>query len=287
MTGMMDPQAPQRDRHLVVLTDLDGTLLDQRTCSFSAANEALNELQRHKVPIVLCSRRTRIEIELIQLDLHLRHPFISENGSALFIPRNYFPFGVRDARSAGGCDVVEFGIPFGRLVESLRRVAGELSAAVVITREMQGEPGTGHCQCDSRQGGWVEPHEYDVPFRLLDSIPRQKNRLFSALRSAGLNCARGNGCYRVTGVTDRGLAVRRLRSLCERAWGDVLTVGLGDSSDDLPLLLRVDIPFVVRNLALGISNQLCCLVPRARMSSAPGPQGWNEMMLEVLAQYMN
>lgn len=41
----------------VVVTNLDGTLLDHNSCSLSAAEEALALLQGKQVPLVLCRNK--------------------------------------------------------------------------------------------------------------------------------------------------------------------------------------------------------------------------------------
>ena len=63
----------------IVITDLDGTLLDD-AYSFEAARPALDLLREKKVPIVVCSSKTRSEIELYREKIGLRGPFIVENG---------------------------------------------------------------------------------------------------------------------------------------------------------------------------------------------------------------
>jgi len=47
----------------VFFSDLDGTLLDARTYSFDAALPALGILRARRVPLVVCSSKTRTEIE--------------------------------------------------------------------------------------------------------------------------------------------------------------------------------------------------------------------------------
>lgn len=286
MTGMMDSSATREQARLVVFTDLDGTLLDHETYSFSAANEALDFLQAREIPIVLCSSKTRAEIELIQLDLRLRHPFISENGGAIFLPRRYFTFTPGDMRSVEGYDVIEFGAPYWRLVEALHRRARELGIEVVGFSDMSVDEVARDCKLSATEARLAKLREYDEPFRILDSSPATRSRLLDALHEAGLRCTRGGRYYHVTGVADKGLAIRKLRSLFGQAWGTVLTVGLGDSANDLPLLQEVDIPIVVCNPAAGAAATLLRRVPNARISSAPGPRGWNEMMLEVVGQHV-
>ncbi|MCL5671534.1 MAG: HAD-IIB family hydrolase [Acidobacteria bacterium] len=272
------------DAELVVFTDLDGTLLDHETYSFSPALEALDLLKSKGVPLILCSSKTRAEIELIQLDIGLRHPFISENGAAVFIPRGYFPLAPEATRGVEGYEVLECGIPYRQLVETLHRISSELRIRVISFSDMSLDEVARDSKLPPMEARLAKLREYDEPFWILDSSAATRSRLLNALREAGLRCIRGGRYYHVTSVTDKGLAVRKLSSLYEQAWGNVLTVGLGDSPNDLPLLREVDIPIVVRNPAAGAATRLLRKVPTARISSAPGPRGWNETVLEVMRQ---
>ncbi len=47
----------------VIFTDLDGTLLHPETYSFKAALPALEIIRRRRIPLVLCSSKTRAELE--------------------------------------------------------------------------------------------------------------------------------------------------------------------------------------------------------------------------------
>ena len=80
--------------HVIVVSDLDGTLLDHETYSFDAARPALARLRQADVPLVLCTSKTRAEVESIRRSLDNEHPFIVENGGAVVIPLDYFSFDV-------------------------------------------------------------------------------------------------------------------------------------------------------------------------------------------------
>ncbi|MCK5421566.1 MAG: HAD-IIB family hydrolase, partial [Deltaproteobacteria bacterium] len=69
----------------MVFTDLDGTLLEHETYSSEAAIPAINALKEKNIPLIFCTSKTRAEIEEIQFQLKNIHPFISENGGAIFI----------------------------------------------------------------------------------------------------------------------------------------------------------------------------------------------------------
>jgi mannosyl-3-phosphoglycerate phosphatase len=272
------------DAGLVVFTDLDGTLLDHETYSYSSAQEALDLLERKQIPLILCSSKTRAEIELIQLDLRLRHPFISENGGAVFIPKGYFPFTPEGTRNIEGYEVLESGAPYWQLVGTLHRISAELGIRVVGFSDMSVEEVAQDCKLSPIEARLAKLREYDEPFRILGSGPAARSRLLDALHAAGLRCTRGGRYYHVTGVTDKGLAIRKLRSLYAQTWGNVLTVGLGDSANDLPLLQVVEIPIIVRNPAAGAATRLSRKVPTARLTPAPGPRGWNEAILEIVGK---
>lgn len=55
-------------RKIIIFTDLDGTLLDV-VYSYHAANEALHSIREQDIPLVICSSKTRAEIEFFDIDL--------------------------------------------------------------------------------------------------------------------------------------------------------------------------------------------------------------------------
>ena len=98
-----------RGKFLVVITDLDGTLLDQQTYSYEPSLAAIERLRGQKFPLVLCSSKTAAEILALQRQLQLKEPFICESGGAIFLPRGYFPFPIAALKSQRQMDVIEFG----------------------------------------------------------------------------------------------------------------------------------------------------------------------------------
>jgi mannosyl-3-phosphoglycerate phosphatase len=60
-------------------------------------------------------------------------------------------------------------------------------------------------------------------------------------------------------------------------------VGLGDAANDLALLRSVDRPIVVPRRDGRIDPALGAALPGAERAPRPGPAGWNEAVLTVIA----
>lgn len=269
---------------LIIATDLDGTLLDHDTYSFGAASEALHLLAARDVPLLICSSKTRAEIERLRQDLRNRHPFISENGGALFIPRGYFSFRLGRSRSIAGYDVIEFGTPYYILVEALHQAARLSGVEVIGFSDMTIEELAADCGLTLPEARLAKLREYDEPFRVATSGRAALERLFEALHRQGpFRCIRGDRYYHLTGMSDKAIAVRTLKKYYRRERSALRMAGLGDGPNDVAMLREVDVPVIVRNPAAD-SASLFQKVPNARLTRAAGPAGWNEAVLELLAQ---
>ena len=106
----------------IIFTDLDGTLLDHNTYSFAKAKPALSLVKKRKIPLVICTSKTRLEIELWRKKLKNSHPFISEDGGAIFIPKKYFNFKFDYDRKLSKYYVIELGLPYKKLRAELNKL---------------------------------------------------------------------------------------------------------------------------------------------------------------------
>ena len=262
---------------LVVFSDLDGTLLDHDTYSFDAARPALERLRVDGVPLILCTSKTRAEIAPLRCALGNTHPFISENGGAVFIPAGYFPFALSGAERRDDLDVIAIGDRYADLVATLARASRASGVAVRGFAHMTDADvaeATGLSLADARL---ARQREFDEPFEILDA--HRADELRVAIEREGKRWTAGGRFHHVMGASDKAAAVRFLATLYRRLLGAVTTVGLGDAPNDASFLAEVDIPVAIASPRV---EQLVSLVPRARRTRAPGPTGWNEAVLEIL-----
>jgi mannosyl-3-phosphoglycerate phosphatase len=234
----MDRAAP-----IVGFFDIDTVLRGIRGRPTVQAADALARLDAEGIAMVLCSTKTRAELERLQLELGVRHPFICEGGSAVFVPAGYFNFRVNGARAVPGYHVVELGRGYGVIVETLHRVARRLKIAVRGFNDMSIEEVAVDQRLPLLQARLAKLREYGEVFRIHDERPEARSRLFRALQFAHLRCAVRSLNNHVTAFADIGRAAARLRSTYEQQFGHVTTFAVMDVESDGTLRGVVDHTF--------------------------------------------
>ena len=271
---------------LVIVTDLDGMLLDESTYELGPARPVIERVARAGIPLVMCSSKTRAEIEAIQQRLGIHHPFIAENGGAVITPPGYFGQRSPSAEADGSRHVLELGRPYAEVVAALREVAAQERVCVLGFSDMTVAEVASACNLPALEAQLAKLRLYDEPFRLLESDPAVRSRFLKALTRRGVRTVSGGRFDHATGDTDKGRAVEVLRDLYTRWVGPVVLVGLGDGMNDMSLLRTVDLPFIVRSDMNGSTGRLLRKVPTARVTEASGPAGWAEAVGEVLDRWL-
>lgn len=269
------------DLALVIISDVDACLIDGHTYSARTAGEAVARLNRCGVPLVLCSSKTRAELEELRQQLGLECPFISENGAALHVPEGYFPFEIPGALRIGSGDVVVFGRVYAQVVAMLHDAAQAAGVRVEGFSDMSVEQVAAETGLSLHAASLAKRREYDEPFRVVEPDADASSRLSHALRDAGVRVMAGGRFDHATGEADKGRATAFLRRLYRKAFGPMTTVGFGDALNDVPLLRSVDVPIIVRGPS---AAQVHEEVPWARITSSPGPAGWRQAVLSILEE---
>jgi mannosyl-3-phosphoglycerate phosphatase len=226
-TGYGEIQPMKQGLPIVVFAGVNGVPCDAHGSLLTTAAISIERLGP-EVPLVLCSSRTRAEIEGIQQQLGIRHPFVSESGNAAFIPAGYFDFDVPGACDRAGYQAVEFGWPYAEVVQTLGRTAERQRIEIIGFNDMSVEEVARECHLTLLQARLAKLREYGERFRVLDPSEATRSRLVRALKAARLRCVAGERYDDVGRAVDNGVGVNLLCSLYQRAYGGVLTVGLAD-----------------------------------------------------------
>jgi mannosyl-3-phosphoglycerate phosphatase len=263
---------------IVVFTDLDGTLLDRITYSYDRALPAIKQLVRKSIPVVFCSSKTRAEQEVYRYEMGLFHPFVVENGGAIFIPKGYFPFEFDYHRTEDGYQVIELGIAYREVRRILRQVKSGVKVDIKGFGDMTDTEVADATGLDLQAAMRAKKREYTETVKF-EGTSDELNRTLNAIKEAGLNYARGGRYYDIMGPNDKGKAVEILIDLFQKKLGCLKTAGIGDSPNDIPMLFTVDMPVLVQRPD-GEWEEMD--VPRLWRVKGIGPEGWSRAVKEII-----
>jgi mannosyl-3-phosphoglycerate phosphatase family protein len=264
----------------LVVSGIDGALLDPLTRDYDPARPAVAALARLGVPLVLCSGRTRAEVAFVSRLFGLDAPMIVENGAALLVPEGHLRHGVPGGEPDGEWRVLRLGPPRDKLLGALE----EISAAAGVRVRLLSDLTSGERPRRGLLGGPLGPmaatREHTEPFLL--ERDEEAEALVREAEARGLCLARGQSFWHLSGGADKGLAVRTLLSLYEREGRVPEAIGLGTWPLDLPMLRAVHRPIVLPGAGGRIEPQLAGGLPGAERAWQGGPRGWNDAVLAAL-----
>ena len=266
---------------LLVITDLDGSLLNQATYSYEASYPAIRELLSREIPLILCSSKTYSEVVRLWRELNLRDPFIVENGGAIFFSERYFPLAVKGTGRKDEFEVIELGTNVSILRAVLMETAREYRVQVKFFGAMSLDAVSVLTGLPREAAKLAMRREYDEPFLVGEG---DCGALFATLRAKGFIVSQGDRFFHLTGNHDKGKAAQVLVRLYRQRGRQVFNVGLGNSANDLPLLREVDRAILIRRSDGSWDAEVTASIPGIQRTEAIGPHGWREAMEKVLTE---
>lgn len=272
----------------VIFTDLDGTLLDAESYSFEEAVPALEAVRARDIPLVLVSSKTRAEMEPLRRRLRHSGPFIVENGAAVFIPHGLFPFPLERIRVKSPYDVIELGLPYYMLRDVLKQIEEAVETPISGFGDLSVDEVMRLTKLSYADAALAKMREYDEPF-LIEGPPALIEEVCRQIVTRGLRWTKGGRLFHLTGDNDKGEAAELLLRCYRRQYrmqsqrDRVESVGIGDSINDAPLLAMVDHPILVQKPNGSYDPDIH--VSGMINARGIGPAGWNDAMLNFLAQH--
>jgi mannosyl-3-phosphoglycerate phosphatase len=263
----------------VIFTDLDGTLLDHKSYSFEAALPALALIKSKNIPLVICSSKTRAEIEYYRELLDNSEPFISENGGGIFIPNAYFAHLFRHDRQIDGYKLIELGSPHETLINELNWMKRDQGIKLKGLSEMTIKELSRISGLSKEQAKLARKREYDEAF-IIYGDDSDKELIKREIIRRGLKHTEGGIFHHIMGDNDKGRAANILISLFRQKLPGVKTIGLGDSFNDLPMLKAVDMPILIKKPTGQYDPRI--KTPNLVFAQGIGPEGWNKAILDLM-----
>ncbi len=264
---------------LIIFTDLDGTLLDS-AYSFEKAAPALKLIEEHNIPLIVCSSKTRVEIEHCREQLNNEHPFIAENGGGIFITKDLrvtnYEFRINEEEDY---NVIELGATYVDLRRTLKELRsegfdvrgfGDMTVQEVVEL-------TGLKLADAKR---AQQRDYDEPF-VFHGDKNSEEKLKRRIKAKGFNYTKGE-FFHIMGDSDKGRAVDIVKKFYASEKQKIITVALGDSVNDIEMLQRVDYPVVVQKKDGSYNPQIIRKVKGCMRAEGVGPEGWNQAVINII-----
>jgi len=263
--------------NLVVFTDLDGTLLGHDDYSYEAARDGIERIRHQQIPLIFTSSKTRLEIEALQAAMQIREPFIAENGAAIFFPDDYRNFKIDAGFRRPPYTVIQLGATYSeirRFVYSVKERFNLKGFGDLRVEEIELLTGL-----SPEQVALARQREFSEPFLLEDKTKIAEIAPIAAAR--GFEITAGGRFFHLIGMRqDKGRAVRLCAQIFARnTEGGVVTIGLGDSANDISMLRSVDIPILLPHVDGAYEDVDLFNLIKADHS---GSRGWNDAILNVL-----
>lgn len=267
------------NRQFLIFSDLDGTLLDHKTYSFEAAIPALNALKLRNIPLIFCSSKTRPEIEMYRELTGNHHPFISENGGGIYVPRDYDTDCFDYDTKTDDYKVIALGTKYDTLVEVLNSIRNGTGIKLKSFSEMKISEISEYTGLDPGLAKLSKMREYDEPFVIFGN-DKVAETIKEEIIGRGFNYTQGAIFHHIMGKNDKGKAVKILLQIFKNRFPDLNCAGLGDSLNDLPMLEAVDIPILVQKPDGKYDQRI--FLDNLIYADGVGPVGWNRSVLELL-----
>ena len=230
-----------------VVSDVDGTLMDH-SYDLTPARDTIKLLQELSIPVILCTSKTAAEVKVIRKQLNLSDPYIVENGAAIY---------GNSLMKVNG--EIILGEKYEKLEKILRSISNEINYDLQPLNSISDEEATELTGLKGLSLELMRDRHWSMPF--LNPPESKEEDINICCKKFNVEIFKGNRMSHMLSInSNKGKAINELRKYSNNP--NIIIIGLGDSPNDLPLLLNSDYRIVI-----------------------PGPCGPNFQLLEKLNGY--
>lgn len=259
----------------IIFTDLDGTLLNHDDYSFEDALEAIELLKKRDIPIIFTTSKTKIEVEILQNKIGIKEPFITENGAAIFFPKDYKGLNISTLKDYEDYKILQLGKTYAQILNFYNQYKEEFG--MFGFSQMDNKEVAYYTNQDEKSASYSKARDFTEPFLLKD--PSKLENLKNLALTYKIKITKGGRFYHLIGEKqDKGIAVKQAIKIFSKLYNtNINSIALGDGQNDIVMLEQVNIPIVIKAhddtyIEVDIKN--------LQKSTFKGPKGWNEMVLK-------
>ncbi|MTF40544.1 HAD-IIB family hydrolase [Cyanobacterium aponinum] len=266
---------------LFIFTDLDGTLLNQNDYRYDDALPILEILKNKNIPVIPVTSKTKAEVESLCAEIGLNDPFITENGSGIFIPKDDFRFDTTQALTTESYNYISLGFEYHNARCILWEISQKLKTDLVGFGDLSPEDIVNLTGLSLNEAILAKTRNFTEPFltpkhinpSLLQNIAQE----YQATIVVGDRFS-----HLVSAKAGKGNAVKWLLNNYHNLEEKITTIGLGNSPNDISLLESVDIPIIIPNpdgVHKGLKNKNWQVAPHS------GSKGWSQVITEIILSH--
>ena len=251
-----------------IVSDVDGTLMDH-SYDLTPAKETIKTLQKLSIPVILCTSKTDAEVKVIRKELNLTDPYIVENGAAIY---------GESLKKVDGKIIL--GEKYETLEEILNLISKKIGYKLVPLNKLSDEEATELTGLKGNSLTLMRDRHWSMPFLNPPKFLEEKIDINCQLYN--VETFKGNRMsHLLSKNSNKGKAINALKTYSNNQ--NIEIIGLGDSPNDLPLLLNSDIKIVIPGEDgpnLNLINQLRDF--KFTLASEPNGYGWKNEINKLL-----
>ena len=271
---------------LVIMTDLDGCVLDPGTYDYKTVLPLVERLKKQGIEIIFNSSKTRLEQLLYIKRLGLQDVvFIVENGAAIYIPKKK---AVEESINDKGCFdkddyyVCVLGKTIDEIKKTINDIINDYRDYIMWMDEITPELFTELTGLPVDESVLALKREYSYLF-----IPKTEdksiiNEVVEKIKKRGLNIQiSGVGISQINGKHDKGKALQLLRNLLKE-YREAHIIAVGDAMNDASMLRVAD-----TGVLLGVNPDVIARVERYDLviMNSKGSRAWRNALARLTGNY--
>lgn len=263
----------------LVITDLDGTLLNHHDYSIQAALPAITRLRELDIPVVFNTSKTFNESITLQKRLKIEAPFIVENGSCIYLPKSLYPE-ISNSKTNFTRDQY-WEIPIGKSHSAINEILKRIdtpSSYYQLLSSCSAEEASALTGLSNEEAEQAISREFSEPL-IWKQGTKALNEFKEQLKQFNLNTLQGGRFLHVLGNCDKGVATKKLKELLKIDKTNIKTIILGDSENDAAMLQVADISIIVNSPS---NHQLQQVFTPTIHTKQQAPNGWADAINTVL-----
>lgn len=266
----------------LLFTDLDGTLLDLETYSADQVKESVEHLKKAGISIIFCSSKTWEEQKFYLHELNLNEPAIVENGSGLFLPKD-FELKVKNQEqketTIRNQRAIILGKSYKEVLSIIETNVNDLGLKFYANQSVEEIAELTGLSIEAARN--AKSRNFSETLFNVNPESTSYQDFEKSLNDDGFQCIPGSRYVTVTGSeSNKGTAVNLVIEAYKSSFDEVISFGVGDSRNDFEMLEAVDFPYLVQKPDYTWATMD---IPNLSKVAAVGPAGWNIMAKEILS----